>query len=260
MIYRGVMKMRLQDKVAVVTGAASGMGKAIATLYAKEGAKVVVSDINLDAANVTVDEIVTNGGVAIAVVANVAMEDDIQRLIDTAVNTYGTLDILVNNAGIMDNFVPAADLTDELWERVFAINTTGPMRAIRKALPIFTEKQCGVIINIASAGGLMGSRAGAAYTAAKHGVVGLTKNVGFQYANLGVRCNAIAPGGVNTNIGTTIYQPNQFGMERAMAGMNLNPRMGEPEDIARVALFLASEDANFINGTVITADAGWTAY
>jgi NAD(P)-dependent dehydrogenase (short-subunit alcohol dehydrogenase family) len=254
------MKMRLQDKVAVVTGAASGMGKAIATLYAKEGAKVVVSDINLDAANVTVDEIVTNGGVAIAVVANVAKEDDIQRLIDTAVNTYGTLDILVNNAGIMDNFVPAADLTDELWERVFAINTTGPMRAIRKALPIFTEKKSGVIINIASAGGLMGSRAGAAYTAAKHGVVGLTKNVGFQYANLGVRCNAIAPGGVNTNIGTTIYQPNEFGMERAMAGMNLNPRMGEPEDIARVALFLASDDANFINGTVITADAGWTAY
>ncbi|MCL6574271.1 MAG: SDR family oxidoreductase [Bacillus sp. (in: Bacteria)] len=251
---------RLQGKVAVVTGAASGMGKAIAILFASEGAKVVVSDINLEAANVTVDEIVTNGGVSMAVVANVTKEEDIQNLIDSTVNTYGTLDILVNNAGIMDNFVPAGDVTDELWERVFAINASGPMRAIRKSLPIFTEKRSGIIINIASAGGLMGSRAGAAYTAAKHAVVGLTKNVGFQYATLGIRCNAIAPGAVNTNIGTTIYQPNEFGMERAMAGINLNPRMGESEDIAKVALFLASDDASFVNGTVVTADAGWTAY
>ncbi|NOU97106.1 glucose 1-dehydrogenase [Paenibacillus sp. LMG 31456] len=252
--------MKLQDKVAVVTGAASGMGKAIAILYAKEGAKVVVSDINLDSANATVKEIASSGGTAIAVAANVAKEEDIQNLIDTAVSTYGTLDILVNNAGIMDNFVPAADLTDELWERVFAINTTGPMRAIRKALPIFTEKGKGVIVNIASAGGLMGSRAGAAYTSAKHAVVGLTKNVGFQYATLGVRCNAIAPGGVNTNISTSINKPNAFGMERAMAGMSLNPRAGEPEEIAKVALFLASDDSSFVNGTVVTADAGWTAY
>ncbi|MFD0675372.1 MULTISPECIES: SDR family oxidoreductase [unclassified Paenibacillus] len=252
--------MKLQGKVAVVTGAASGMGKAIAILYAQEGAKVVVSDINVDPANAVVEEIKSNGGEAIAVAANVAKEEDIQNLIDKAVTTYGTLDILVNNAGIMDNFVPAADLTDELWERVFAINTTGPMRAIRKALPIFTSKGSGVIVNIASAGGLMGSRAGAAYTAAKHAVVGLTKNVGFQYATLGVRCNAIAPGGVNTNISTSINKPNEFGMGRAMAGMNLNPRAGEPEEIAKVALFLASDDSSFVNGTVITADAGWTAY
>lgn len=252
--------MKLQDKVVVVTGAGSGMGKAIATLYAKEGAKVVVSDINAEAANATVAEIESNGGAAKAVVANVAKEDDIQNLIDTAVNTYGTLDILVNNAGIMDNFVPAADITDELWERVFAINTTGPMRAIRKALPIFIEKGAGVIVNIASVGGLYGSRAGATYTAAKHAVVGLTKSVGFQYANLGIRCNAIAPGGVNTNIGTTINAPNKFGMERATAGININPRSGEPEEIAKVALFLASDDSSFVNGTVVTADAGWTAY
>jgi NAD(P)-dependent dehydrogenase (short-subunit alcohol dehydrogenase family) len=90
--------------------------------------------------------------------------------------------------------------------------------------------------------------------------VGLTKNVGFQYANLGIRCNAIAPGAVNTNIGTTIYHPSQFGMERSMAGINLNPRVGEPGEIAKVALFLACDDSSFVNGTVITADAGWTAY
>ncbi|EHS56652.1 SDR family oxidoreductase [Paenibacillus sp. Aloe-11] len=252
--------MKLQGKVAVVTGAASGMGKEIAILYAKEGAKVVVSDIHLDSANSTVAEIESFDGTAIAIVANVSKEADIQNLIDTAVSTYGTLDILVNNAGIMDNFVPAADLTDELWERIFAINSTGPMRAIRKALPIFTDKGAGVIINIASLGGLQGSRAGAAYTAAKHAVVGLTKNVGFQYANKGVRCNAIAPGAVITNIAASINAPNAFGMERAMAGQNLTPRAGEAEEIAKVALFLASDDSSFVNGTVITADAGWSAY
>jgi len=252
--------MKLQGKVAVVTGAASGMGKAIAKLYAAEGAKVIVSDLNLEAANATVEDIKASGGDATAVVANVAQESDIQNLIDTAVSTYGTLDILVNNAGIMDNFVPAADLTDELWDKVFAVNTTGPMRAIRKALPIFLEKGNGVIINVASAGGLMGSRAGAAYTAAKHAVVGLTKNVGFQYAPKGIRCNAIAPGAVNTNISTTINQPNEFGMQRAMAGMSINPKVGESEDIAKLALFLASDDSGFVNGTVVVADGGWTAY
>ncbi|EGG34796.1 SDR family oxidoreductase [Paenibacillus sp. HGF5] len=252
--------MRLSGKVAIVTGAASGMGKATAELFAAEGAKVVVSDLRLEAAQAVVDGIEANGGTALAVAANVAKEEEVQQLVDATVEEYGTLDILINNAGIMDNFVPAADVTDELWERVFAINATGPMRTIRKALPIFLEKKSGVIVNIASAGGLMGSRAGASYTAAKHAVVGLTKNVGFQYATQGIRCNAVAPGGVSTNIGTTINAPNSFGMERAMAGMNLNPRAGEPEEVAKVVLFLASDEASFVNGTVVTADAGWTAY
>lgn len=252
--------MKLSGKVAVVTGAASGMGKAIAELFAEEGAKIVISDLNLENANKVVQAVVEKGGSAIAVAANVAVEEDVQRLIDSAVSEFGTVDILVNNAGIMDNFVPAGDLTDELWEKVFAVNVTGPMRTTRKVLPIFTEKKEGVIVNIASAGGLFGSRAGAAYTASKHAVVGLTKNVAFQYAKLGIRCNAIAPGGVKTNISASMTAPNPFGVERAMAGMGLNPRVGEPEEIAKVALFLASEESSFVNGTTITADAGWTAY
>ena len=251
---------KLQNKVAVVTGAGSGMGKAIAALFAKEQARVIVADINLEAAKATAADITTNGGIALPVASNVALEKDVQNMIDTAVSSYGTLDILVNNAGIMDNFMPAGAVTDELWEKVFAVNATGPMRAIRKALPIFITKGSGIIVNIASAGGLLGSRAGAAYTASKHAVVGLTKNVGFQYAKLGIRCNAIAPGAVNTNIGNTIYNPNAFGMERATAGINLNPRIGEPAEIARIALFLACDDSSLINGTVITADSGWTAY
>jgi len=252
--------MRLQNKVGVVTGAGSGMGKAIAILYAKEGANVVVSDINIEAANTTVEEIKSNGGQAIAVLANVAKEDDIQNLINTAVDTFGTLDILVNNAGIMDNFEPAGDIEDDKWERIFAINTTSVMRATRKVLPIFLDKQYGVIINVASAGGLQGARAGAAYTASKHAVVGLTKNTGFMYATKGIRCNAIAPGGVETNISSSMTGVNEFGMGRIQAGLAINPRVGKPEDIANIALFLASDESSFVNGTVITGDAGWTAY
>ena len=147
---------------------------------------------------------------------------------------------------------------------ILAISSGSPTRGFKLipalALSIFIKKGSGIIINIASAGGLLGSRAGASYTASKHAVIGLTKNVGFQYAKLGIRCNAIAPGAVNTNIGTTIYDPSKFGMERAMAGINLNPRVGEPEEIARIAIFLACDDSSLINGTIITADAGWTAY
>lgn len=252
--------MKLKDQVAVVTGAGSGMGKAIAQLFAKEGAKVVAADINLDAVQAVVSEIEASGGSATAIQTNVAVEEDIQKMIDTAVERYGTLDILVNNAGIMDNFVPAEDLTDELWERVFAVNTTGVMRAIRKALPIFLSKEQGNIINVASIGGLQGSRAGAAYTASKHAVIGLTKNVGFQYAAKGIRCNAIAPGGVATNITASLTNPHPFGAEKAQAGANFNPRFGQSEEIANVALFLASDDSSFVNGTVIVADSGWTAY
>lgn len=252
--------MKLNGKVAVVTGAASGMGLEIAKLFAREGAKVVACDIDAEGADKAAAGIRAAGGDAAAVAANVAVEEDVRLMIDTVVRQYATLDILVNNAGIMDNFVPAGDLTDELWERVFAVNATGPMRAIRRALPIFLDKGSGVIVNVASVGGLCGSRAGAAYTASKHALVGLTKNVGFQYAVKGIRCNAIAPGGVKTNIGATIAKPNPFGMERAMAGASLNPGYGEAEEIARIALFLASDDSSFVNGAVITADAGWSAY
>ncbi|SDW69721.1 SDR family oxidoreductase [Paenibacillus sp. PDC88] len=252
--------MRLQNKVAVITGAASGMGKETAILYAQEGAKVVVSDLNLEGANATVETIKAAGGEAFAIKTNVASLEDINTLIDTTVEKYGTVDVLVNNAGIMDNFEPAGEIEDEKWERIFAINTTSVMRATRKVLPIFMEKQSGVIINIASAGGLQGARAGASYTASKHAVVGFTKNTGFMYAKEGIRCVAIAPGGVETNISASMTGVSQYGMGRSQAGLAINPRIGKPSEIAQVALFLASDEASFVNGTVISADAGWMAY
>lgn len=251
--------MKLAGKTAVVTGAASGMGKAIAELYAKEGAKVIVSDINEEGAKKVAADIIAAGGTAQAVKTNVASLQDIEALIDTAVSTYGTLDILVNNAGVMDNFEPAAEIAEEQWERVFAINTTSVMRSTRKALSVFLEKGQGVIINIASIGGLNGARAGAAYTASKHAVIGFTKNTGFMYAKQGIRCNAIAPGAVETNIAASMTNISQFGAERTQPGLAANPRPGKPEEIAQAALFLASDDSSFINGTVIVADGGWTA-
>jgi NAD(P)-dependent dehydrogenase (short-subunit alcohol dehydrogenase family) len=252
--------MKLKGKVAVVTGAASGIGKAIAVLFAGEGASVVVSDINFEGAKQTASEITANGGTAVPVSTNVAREDDVQKMIDAAVTNYGTLDILVNNAGVMDDFSPVGEMTDATWDRIFAINAGGPMRAMRKAIGVFLAKGGGTIVNIASVGGLFGCRAGAAYTASKHAVVGLTKNVAYQYAEKGIRCNAIAPGAVETNIGASIGNPNQFGMSRAMKGMGLNPRLGKPEEIAAAALFLAAGDSSIINGTVLVADTGWTAY
>lgn len=251
---------KLENKIAVITGAAAGMGKAIALVYARQGAKLILSDIHEEGLREVAAAIAASGGSAVAVVGDVAVEEDVQQLIDTAVKTYGTIDILVNNAGIMDNFVPAGEVTDDLWERVLNVNLTGPLRLTRKALALFTEKRSGVIINIASIGGLQGSRAGAAYTASKHALIGLTKNVAFQYADQGIRCNAIAPGGVNTSIGETLKSPNELGIKKAMSGASFNPRSGESEEIATVALFLASDDASFVNGAVIIADGGWTAY
>jgi len=252
--------MKLQNNVAVVTGAASGMGKAISILFAKEGAKVVLADFDIEGATKVAEEITTSGGVAMAFKTDVSIQSDVDNLIDNAIKSYGSVDILINNAGIMDNFMPVEKVTDELWDKILAVNTTGPMKLIRKVMPIFLEKKKGIIVNIASIGGIAGSRAGVAYTSSKYALIGLTKNIGFQYANLGIRCNAIAPGGVNTNIGKTINAPDKFGMERAMSGATNNPRMGESAEIASVALFLACDDSSLVNGSVVTADGGWTAY
>lgn len=251
--------MRLEGKVAVVTGAASGMGKAIAELYAKEGASVIVSDLNIDGAEAVASSITTNGGKAIAVKTNVADQNDINAMIDTAVNEFGTLDILVNNAGIMDNMSPVGDVSDESWDLIFDINTKGVMRAIRKAIPIFLDKGKGVIVNTASTGGFSGAHAGAAYTASKHAVIGITKNTGFMYAQKGIRCNAIAPGATMTNISSTIKNVSEFGASRTKVTQGVIPRIGQAEEIAQVALFLASDESSFVNGAVLAADGGWTA-
>ncbi|MEH6940287.1 glucose 1-dehydrogenase [Bacillus sp. JJ722] len=251
---------RLNHKVAVITGAGAGLGKAITMLYAKEGAKVVIADMDMETAEQTVREITENGGQAIAVKTDVTEEEDIQNMYNKAIEKFGTVDILVNNAGIGDNMYAAANVPDDVWDRVMAINTTGAMRAMRKALQIFEEKKFGVIVNMASLSGVQGGRGGLTYTASKFALVGMTKNVAAHYNNLGIRCNAIAPSAVPTNLGKAMTQPDPFGMERAVAGLNLMPRSGTTEEIANIALFLGSDESSFVNGVVVTADAGWSAY
>ncbi len=253
---------KLENKVSVITGAGSGMGKEIALLFAAEGSKVIATDIDqkrLDALKIEMKE---KGGEVTTLISNIAKEEDIENMISVAVSTYGTLDILVNNAGIMDHFAPVAELENAMWEKVMKVNVDGPFKAMRSALKIFLKKGNGVIVNIASIGGLNGARAGAAYTASKHAVIGLTKNTGYMYSKSGIRCNAIAPGAVNTNIGDTIdfSKITPLVNERIMPGMTLNPRTGEPSEIAKVALFLASDDSSFVNASVITVDGGWSAY
>ncbi|MFJ7666978.1 SDR family oxidoreductase [Lysinibacillus sp. NPDC097195] len=252
--------MRLQEKVAIITGAASGMGKAIAEGYAKEGAKVVVSDLNLDGAQAVADGIQAAGGTAIALQTNVASTDDLQRLFKETISHYGRLDILVNNAGIMDGMEPVGEISDERWDKVFAVNTTAVMQSMRMATKIFLEQGHGVFVNNISAGGLYGARAGAAYTASKHAVVGLTKNTAFMYANQNIRCNGIAPGAVMTNIASSMTNMSEVGAARQSLGLAINPRAGQPEEIAQLAIFLGSDEASFVNGQIIAVDGGWTAY
>jgi len=250
--------MKLKGKSAIVTGAGAGMGKAIAMLFAAEGAKVAASDIDQQALDAVVAEIQSAGGTATGVLADVAKEADVRHLVDTTVKLYGSVDVLVNNAGIMDNFIPAGEVSNEQWERVLGINLNGPFYASRAALQVMLKQGKGVIVNNASIGGLFGARGGASYVVSKHGLIGLTKNIAATYGPKGIRANAIAPGGVNTNIGATITAPHPLGLE-AIGRSGQGP-MGEPEQIARVALFLASDDSSFVNGATVTADGGWTAH
>lgn len=250
---------KLEGKVAIVTGAGSGMGEAIALRFAEEGAKVVLADVNEDTVNNVAKQIESNSGKAVAVKMDVTSQEDIDMVVKKAVDEFGSLDILVNNAGIMDNFVPVGELEDSLWSKVMDINLNGPVKLCRAAIKhMKNQKDGGVIINNASVGGLFGARGGAAYVASKHGLVGLTKNLAATHGAFdNIRANAIAPGAINTNIGSTITAPNEMGM-KAMENVG-PPESTDPINIANVAVFLASDDSKFVNGIVIQADGGWTA-
>lgn len=250
---------KLENKVAIVTGAASGMGKAMALLFAREGAKVIVTDLNAADAEEVADLIRHNGGHALGLKCDVSDEEQVKRMVQAAIHEFGRVDILVNNAGIMDDFTPLDKVSDKLWEKVMAVNVNGPFYASRLAITQMLEQGKGIIINIASVGGVAGSRAGLAYTTSKHALIGMSKNIGFMYAKKGIRCNVIAPGGVNTNIMKDAH-PDPEGAALCSSGAGSMPRMGESEEIAKIALFLASEDSSFINGEVIVADGGWLAY
>jgi NAD(P)-dependent dehydrogenase (short-subunit alcohol dehydrogenase family) len=253
--------MKLENKIAIVTGASAGMGKAIAQLYAKEGATVIAVARRKERLDELAEEAKKAGIEIVPFAGDIQKQEDIDAVVDFAVSKYGKLDIVVNNAGVMDEMLPADELTDEIWDKVIGINLTALMRLTRSALKVMLPAESGIFVNIASVGGLNGARAGAAYAASKFGAIGFTKNTGFMYAQRGIRCNAICPGAVSTEIASAgMTHASQFGLSRAGAGMVTNPRTGEPEEIASIALFLASADSSFVNGATLVADAGWSAY
>jgi NAD(P)-dependent dehydrogenase (short-subunit alcohol dehydrogenase family) len=253
--------MRLQGKVAIITGAGSGMGRAMALRFSQEGATIVAADWNEATLDGVVNEIKAMGGEVTGIKVNIAAQADAEGLIDQAFATYGKIDVLCNNAGVMDLNQGVGELTDEMWKRVIGINLDGPMYTSRRVVPIMIAQGGGSIINVASAASLGGGAAGAAYTVSKHGLVGLTKNTAWIYAQKGIRCNAIAPGGTQTNIVSSVdmtkFDPE--GSKRTGAFTGIIPAMLQSEDIANLALFLASDESRLINGTVIPADGGWRA-
>jgi NAD(P)-dependent dehydrogenase (short-subunit alcohol dehydrogenase family) len=252
----------LENKVAIVTGAASGIGKEITKLFASEGCKVVAADIHDENLKQLQQDSVSQNLEIEVIQIDISKELDILKMVQFAKDTFGKIDVLVNNAGIMDNFESIADVDNETWEKVFKINLDGPFKTIRAVIKEFLLHQKGNIINISSIGGLNGGRAGVAYTSSKHALIGLTKNTGYLYAKQGIQCNCIAPGAVETSIGSTIDQNKitELVRERIFSGMVLNPGMAKPIEIAEIALFLASEKSSFINGATIISDGGWTAY
>lgn len=251
--------LSLQNKVAIVTGAASGLGKEIALLFARQGAKVVAADYNQEGLTKFAQE--ADPSLQITTIAgDISKLDNVKGIYTHAQSQFGAVDIVVNNAGVMDKLEPVGELEDEMFERVIGINLRGTFYMMREAIKLFEPKGKGVIVNIASIAGMEGGRAGAAYTASKHGIIGLTKNTGYSYAKSGIRCNAVAPGAMNTNIMGGISLANLGVMAKALLSTQGHQSVGKPSEVAQAALFLASDEASFVNGTVLVADGGWSAY
>ena len=256
--------MRLDGKIVVITGTGSGMGRAMAGLFAREGAKVVAAEWNQATLDEVVAEVRAAGGAITGVQGDVSNRADDERIIRTALDTYGGLDVLCNNAGIMDNMAAAGEFDETTLQRVMGVNAYGPLYLIHAALPHFLAQGKGVIVNTASLAGIGGGAAGVAYTMSKHACIGLTKNTAWMYAKKGIRCNAMAVGGVNTGImqntagHVAAMQQDFIGAARAMEWASMAPGFGQPIDIANLALFLASDESSFINGAVVNIDAGWS--
>ncbi|AGB22256.1 dehydrogenase of unknown specificity, short-chain alcohol dehydrogenase like protein [Mycobacterium sp. JS623] len=256
------MTGRLQGKVALISGAGSGIGRAAAQQFAAEGAKVAVLDLNADAAKETADIVASTGGTAIAVVANVSVAADVAAAVEEAVAQLGAINVLYNNAGV--DSTGSIDVAEEGdWDRCFNVNAKGTYLLSRAVIPHMEATGGGSIVNQGSVAALVAVPNFAAYCAAKGAVVSLTRSMAIDCAPKGIRVNAICPG--------TVFTPLMEPMLRARGGGDLDAglaktvakypigRLGTPEDIAAVALFLSSDDSGFMTGSIVTADGGMTA-
>jgi NAD(P)-dependent dehydrogenase (short-subunit alcohol dehydrogenase family) len=245
-------------KVALITGGGSGIGRASALTFAREGAKVVVADVAVEGGEETVQLIQQRGGEAIFVKADVSRAAEVEALVARAVQTYGRLDCAHNNAGIEGAAATTVDYAEDAWERVLAINLKGVWLCMKYEIPQILKQGGGAIVNTASTAGLVGYRGGAAYVASKHGVVGLTKTAALEYAKAGVRVNAVCPGAIDTPMMGRLTGHRPQRAER-MAAAEPVGRMGQPEEIAEAVVWLCSEAASFVTGHAMAVDGGLTA-
>lgn len=245
---------RHRETVALVTGAGSGIGRATAQRLVGEGATVIATDVAADGLEMLASEL---RGVT-TVVGDLREPDFVDELAVRA-EASGPVGVLVNVAGIMDHFVPAGEVDDDLWQRVLDVNLTAPMRLCRALLPLMVGRGRGAIVNVASAAALGGSGAGAAYVSSKHGLIGLTRHIAFTYGPKGIRCNAVCPGGVATGIGSTAAPTVAWAYERQLAVIGALALQAQPDEIATVLSWLASSEASYVNGAVVSADGGWKA-
>lgn len=252
--------MKLLGKVAVVTGASSGLGRAIALMYAKEGANVIAVARRKERLDEIVELSKNLKGNIIAYQGDVSKKEDNEKMIEKAIDLYGKIDILVNNAGIVDGMNSLTEINDETWHKVIDVNLNAIYYSSKKALEYMLKANSGNIINMSSVAGVNGGRAGIAYTATKHALIGMTKNIGFMYAMDGIRCNAICPGSTESEMTENLGELTHFGMTRAISGAANSVRIGKADEVATIAVFLASDDSSFVNGETIVCDAGWSAY
>ncbi len=247
---------QLENKVALITGAGSGIGQAIAKLYAAEGARLVVSDIDEKGGNDTVAAIRAKGGEAIFVKADTSRPSDNEKIVERAVEEFGALHIAVNNAGIGGPLGPVGEYPIDGWDKVISINLSGVFYGMRYQLPAMLSSGCGSIVNMASILGKVGTPNSAAYVAAKHGVIGLTEAAALEYAARGIRINAIGPGYIVTPLLTKALD------KAAMDSLvKLHPigRLGTSEEVAELALWLNSDKASFVTGSYYNVDGGYLA-
>ncbi len=254
---------QFEGQVAIITGTSSGIGRITAKKFAAEGAQVLGVARRAELQKSLEDEITAAGGEFTGIVGDIMKEEDIDRVVDTAIEKYGRVDILVNNAGVMDGGRYCGFIDDENWDACISTNLTAPMKFIRRCLPyMLKQENGGRIVNVDSVAGLRGAVNGAGYISSKHGLVGLTKNVAYYYAKKGIRCNAICPGGVDTILCDqewldAVSNPDGRAFSKNVCSMMV--RRSAPEEQANVIMFLCSEESSVINGAIIPTDSGFSA-